>query len=550
MRKWIVLIGLYMLVVGLVVAISNIGDSSTSEAIIDNQSLYKTNDYDIKEIYITILPYTDNSVEYANSFTDLNERFNEDLKVNIIFQEGVNSSLNSNYYGYGLTDSNATMELRGQSSRNDYIKSYKIKLNNNSELWNGDGIINFNKHTSDDISIRNKLSFDYITLIPNLTSMETQFIHLYIKDYSEGTYKQDYVDYGLYTQIENIDDKFLTNHELDPKGTIYKAEYFEFFRYPNNIKLTSSNDYSKDKFEEILEIKTNDNPEKLIDMLEDVNNELIHINDVIEEHFNRENYITWLATNILFGNIDTGSKNFLLYSPSDVKTWYFLPWDNDGTWGFVDKMGVESDIVVSCHEGIANYWGVVLHRRFFENEENVLELTKKVEELSTNIFTEETTQMFLDSYKPIVSNFYYEKPYTLYNSWTKEELDGEWNRLLGIVERNKKKYYISIEKPMPVFMGEPINEGEYIVFMWDESYDLQDDGIQYSIDISDTYLFENIIYHEDGIKDTQHIVNKLPIGTYYWRLFIIDEKGNTQISYNQYALGYHIYYGVQEFFVK
>ncbi len=547
-KKTASIVALFTIGILLIVYTSQ-GEEYLSDPIIDK---YKYSDElpEIKELYITILKAEENSDEYNYTFNEMNEKFEEDIRVEVIFQEGKDGSPKVGLYGYGLTNSNATMELRGQSSRNASIKSYKIKINNDSELWNGEEIINLNKHNYDDIRIRNKLSYDYLALIPNITSLETQFTHLYIKDFSEGDFNQNYIDYGLYTQVENIDNNFLVNHGLDSKGTIYKAEYFEFFRYPDYIKLPSNEDYSKVKFEEILEIKTNDNPEKLIDMLNDVNNELIHINDVIDEHFNRENYITWLATNILIGNIDTGSRNFLLYSPSDIKTWYFLPWDYDGTWGFVDKMGVESDIVVSCHEGIANYWGVVLHRRFFENEQNVLELTKKIEELSTNIFTTENTKMFLDSYKPVVSEFYYEKPYILYQSWTEEEINAEWNRLFGIIERNKEKYYISIENPMPVFMGKPINEGEYFVFIWNNSYDLQGDNIEYSIDISDTYLFDNIIYHAEGIKDTQHIVNNLYPGIYYWRLFITDSRGNTQNSFNQYAVGYHIYYGVQEFYVE
>lgn len=549
MKKWVVLICIFLLGLGFIIVTSINENHSMSEAIVDKY-VYKSNGSEIKEIYITILPYKGDYSEYANNFTDLNERYYSDLKVKIIFQEGENGSINPNNYGYTLTDSNGTMELRGQSSRNDYVKSYKIKLNDDYDMWDGHKVINLNKHCSDDLCIRNKLSLDYISTVSNLSSMKTQFIHLYIKDFSKGDYSQGYEDYGLYTQVENIDDDFLINHGLDTEGTIYKAEFFEFFRYPNNLRLKGSNDYSKEAFEEILEIKTNDNPEKIIEMLDDLNNELIHINDVIDKHFNRENYITWLATNILIGNIDTGSKNFLLYSPSNVKTWYFLPWDCDGTWGFVNKMGEVSDIVVSCHEGVANYWGVVLHRRFLENEQNVQELSEKIEELSSRTFTEETTKMFLTQYWTVVSDFYDEEPYILYNTWTEDELKNEWNRILQIIEENKDKYYLSLEKPMPVFMGEPINEGGYYIFTWNKSYDLQGDSIKYSIEISDSHLFETLIYQAEEIKDTQHVVNNLSPGTYYWRINIIDSDGNTQISFNQYALGYHIYYGIQEFIVN
>lgn len=39
--------------------------------------------------------------------------------------------------------------------------------------------------------------------------MKTRFVHLFVKDYSQGDYSQPYVDYGLYTQSERIDRDYL-----------------------------------------------------------------------------------------------------------------------------------------------------------------------------------------------------------------------------------------------------------------------------------------------------------------------------------------------------
>ena len=45
-------------------------------------------------------------------------------------------------------------------------------------------------------------------------------------------------------------------------------------------------------------------------MLTAVNDTSNDINDVIEEYFNRDNYLTWFAVNILTGNRDTINQNF------------------------------------------------------------------------------------------------------------------------------------------------------------------------------------------------------------------------------------------------
>ena len=68
-----------------------------------------------------------------------------------------------------------------------------------------------------------------------------------------------------------------------------------------------------------------------------MNNEAMPINDVIAKHFDRKNYVTWLAMNMVLDNRDTNSQNFLLYSPRNSATWTFVPWDYDAAWGFYDQ---------------------------------------------------------------------------------------------------------------------------------------------------------------------------------------------------------------------
>ena len=80
-----------------------------------------------------------------------------------------------------------------------------------------------------------------------------------------------------------------------------------------------------------MEIAENADHDKLLEMMEAINDTSADIDDVMNTYFNKENYLTWMATNIIFGNIDAIVNNFLLYSPLNSKTWYFLPWDYDGT---------------------------------------------------------------------------------------------------------------------------------------------------------------------------------------------------------------------------
>lgn len=513
---------------------NNITDNeNVHEGIVDNQKLYENDIIDsVKEIYVTVLPADNFQSEYSYTFEELNAATeftgNRDIKVKIIFQEGNDGSSQIGYFGYGLTSANATMEQKGQSSRNAKQKSYKIRLFKEGGLWNGFEEINLNKSPFDTIRVRNKLSYDYLKIIPNLTSLKTQFVHLYVKDLSEGDYSQDYNDFGLFTQIEDVDKNYLKNHGLDSKGSLYKVEYFEFHRYEDMIKLKSDPDYNKAEFEKILAIKGNNNHEKLIDMLNDVNNGLIHINDVIDEHFDRDNYLTWLAFNILIDNIDTNSKNFCLYSPTDSNKWYFIPWDYDGGWNI---RSFSNSIKPTWWQGISTYWGVTLHRRFFKNDDNIKELSEKIEYLS-QIMTKQKTKEFLDEYRPIVEHFLSKAPDN--ERATFGEVLPEFESIPNVVEESKERYYQSLQNPMPVFMGEPQNMGHLCIFSWTESYDLQGDSISYNIEISDTPIFETIIYSEENITDTEHVVDNLQPGEYYWRLGIVDSQGNKQDPFDYY----------------
>lgn len=511
--------------------------------IIDNYE-YSDEQPLVKEIYITILPSENKFNEYEYTFTGMNENPYEDISLEVIFQEGEHGSLKSDNYGYSLTEANASMEIRGQSSRLKEQKSYRVILDKDVESWDGYKIINLNKHPYDDIRIRNKLSFDYMKNISNITSLSTQFIHLYIKDYTEEDYSQKFIDYGLFTQVEQIDSNYMENHGLNPNGLLYKVENFEFYRYPDKLLLNSDPDYSEENFEVILEIKGDDNHEKLLEMLDAVNNQFININDVIDKYFDRENYLTWLAINILFDNIDTSSRNFFLYSPKGLDRWYFLPWDNDKGWN--TKLHENSRVL--WQQGVSTYWGVVLHKRFFMNEDNINDLTEKIELLSSE-FSKENTKKLINSYLPILEKFLSKEPDNQYIDL--EDVYDELDLIPDVIEDSKERYYESLEKPQPAFMGIPQKVGNYYIFTWTDSYDFQDDLITYDVEISNSPTFEEVIYHEENITDNQYVIADIPSGTYYWRLTINDSSGNKQTAFDYYVDEEDLwYFSIQKFIVN
>ena len=117
-----------------------------------------------------------------------------------LLQVGDESGPKSGEVGYGEDVPNATVQIRGQTSSRYAQKNYKIELKKNKGTWRGQRTINLNKHQTEGMRFRNKLSYDLLKGIPQLMSLRTQFVHLYVRDLSKGD-NAEFQDYGLYTQV-------------------------------------------------------------------------------------------------------------------------------------------------------------------------------------------------------------------------------------------------------------------------------------------------------------------------------------------------------------
>lgn len=502
----------------------------SKDKLVEDKRLYERDEDDsIKSLYITILPKTSGEVVDWYGLNRITDRYSTE-KLDIIFSEGTEDGTGpkEGMFGYGDLEANAKISLRGNTSRNAPQKSYKIKLFDKAGLWQNQRTINLNKHIGDLSRVRNKLSFDLMENIPNLTSLRTQFVHLYVKDLTAGR-KTTYEDYGLYTQIEQPNEMFLKNHWLDPSGNLYKVNFFEFDRYPDQIKSQSNPSYDKEKFETILEIKGREEHDKLIAMLDDVNNVDIPIEEVMEKHFDLDNFLTWTAMNILMDNMDTDANNFYLYSPLNSEKWFILPWDYDGAW----ELQREELSIRPYQAGISNYWGSILHNRYFRNKNNVQQLIDKVEELS-QIINAETVEHQLNKYADVVKPFLFREPDIKYLPGLNTSFEGELQKLKDTPERAKQRFYEDLEKPKPFYMDDVMDNDTELFFSWQISYDLQEDDLFYTVTVARDPLFTDILEEKKDIRQNEFTMKKPKKGKYFWKVTVEDINGNKQISYEMY----------------
>lgn len=502
-----------------------------SQPIIDNKAIYgdDQDDASVEKVYLLILP-TDDSAGHPVTFTDLkavNDQFQAKPILNARLLPSLpNDAVLSNALVLSDLEPNATITLRGQSSILSKEKSYKIRLTDSNETWHGSSSLNLNKHPFDNVRIRNKVAFDLMELLPDLTSLRTRFVRLFVKDLSVAG-NAEFIDYGLYENIEQVGPQFLKDHLLDENGTLYKVNYNEFFRYKDAVKNVDDPAYDVNEFEYYFETKAGHSNKKLIAMLDDVNDMNLDIDQVFDKYFNRDNYFTWLAVNILLGNFDTQERNYFLYSPHDTTTWYFLPWDYDKS--LVGDMAYDADGNLQQLVGIPNYWGVVLHSRMFKKAHNLAELNAKIEQIY-KIFSADAISHIIDKYLPVAEQ-YCLADLLIYLNVDPATFYASIEKIRTIIKENRDEYYSTQEKPMPVFLGEVEKVEGGNLFNWTESYDLQGDRISYTLQIAKDPRFTEIVFERNRIGDTGYVTNLLP-GDYYWRVNIIDSKGNTQRTFD------------------
>ncbi len=525
----------------------------------DNFSLYQNWDYDeVTTMYLTVrsgnaADGTDHTWEEINTYSAF---YYEDLgidryKVEGLLQVGDEKGPVEGELGYGQYVPNAVVQIRGQSSTMNAQKNYRISIYDGKGDWEGQTVINLNKHVSDATRFMNMLCYRLMTQIGGMMSARTKFVHLYVKDETaSGDGLGTFVDYGLYTYVEQINKTYLKNHNLDRNGQLYKVNFFEFYPYEDVIMLKSDADYDLNKFEQYMEIKGNDDHTKLIQMLEDLNNYGKPIEEVFEKWFDEENYFTWLAFQILVGNKDTDARNHFLYSPNNVNKFYFISWDNDGAMreSYVTNFTDWND-GMAYEEGVSKYWGNVLHRRVLQSTEYRQKLDDKINELR-EFLTRERLAEEANRLSSIVEPYLYSMPDIVYARVNRAEYRELMKMLPDEIENNYQRYLQSLEKPMPFFIGTPQMDNGRIKFTWETAYDFDQETIEYTVELCKDYLFENCIYKQEGILIPEAEIVRLPVGQYFLRITAKNSSG-----YEQYAFDYYMgengkQYGVMCFWIS
>lgn len=540
------------------------GKDNTENIGVDEDYVFEDNDYlyendddtSVVTMYLTVSKgnsseNTDHTWDEINSYSvyDYEEMGVERYAVNGLLQVGDENGPLDGEVGYGRKVPNATVTIRGQTSSKLAQKNYKIELKDGNGEWNGQRVINLNKHQSDGLRFRNKLTYDLLEELPGMISLQTQFVHLYVKDETKGG-NAKFVDYGLYTQVEQPNKSFLERHGLDKYGHLYKINHFEFYRYEDIIMKKNEAAYDEKAFEDLLEIKGDDDHSKLIATLTEVNDYSISIEEILEKRFDIDNLASWMAFQILMGNTDTQSRNTLIYSPLNDEKWYFISWDNDASLKRKEHevRGRGTETGWEC--GISNYWGNVLFSRVLKSETFREKLDEKIEQMYQYMSSEKISKM-ANTYASVVKPYVFRSPDKYYCSITSEEYSYICKELPKEIEKNYTLYKESLEKPMPFFIGLSSKQTNGIRFTWDNAYDFKNRDVFYTFELADNYEFKNSIVSEKNIfVPGYEFTGKLKPGQYFIRVTAKNEDNKTQFAFDEYMTKESVsIYGVKSFYV-
>jgi len=368
---------------------------ATSDYVLkDDKSLYNLND--ITEVTVLLLE-VHTAEEY--SLSDLESPdIAENLKLPVVIREGTaQGTVKWEGFGYDAMAPNATIEVKGVPKENRKYHNFKIRLKNVAGRYEGQTIINLKKGYGKPCRAEEKFAFDLFASLPNMMSLRTEFVHVYVKNADAPS--PYYESYGIYTLVEQPDENYFLNRSLDTSANMYQAENFSF-RKEDVLLDISDPDYNKKAFETVLDIKQGTSHTDLLAAIDAVNNRNKDIDEVIEEHFNRDNVFTWMAMNVILGNQDVATKGYLLYKPLMSSVWFFLPANMSETmWAVSQESLMEEGI-----DGCVVFEGNLLYERILKSPENRQELIDRVDELM-QYFSEGTVENLTNQYIVVLSQY-------------------------------------------------------------------------------------------------------------------------------------------------
>lgn len=368
--------------------------------LMENKGIYSIYEDELKHIYLKIQEgYVKETEErftysYLKNYTWSDWQDGTEPFVNVIMTDGTDKeSFTLEGFGFGEMTPNARMTVKGSRNRIQ-SRSYQVKLYERAGLYEGQRTLNFIKNNGDLSRIKIKLGLDLASRFPDAASLRTEFVRLFVYDTTEGGILK-WVDQGVYTLVEQPNKAYLSSHGLDENGTLYRAEDFAFENEDSLLPMDHPS-YNNTAFEELLAIREAENHDKILEVLDVLERQEVSMEEILSLYFEEENLLTYAAWSVMMHNVEAGTKDYLIYSPKNSKTFYFI-FENFRN-AFEEEM-----------KGYGFLLNNKVFRLYLEEEDNRIKLMNKVKELR-GILTDDLLNDTVYKYKQEILSSLYSMP--------------------------------------------------------------------------------------------------------------------------------------------
>jgi CotH kinase protein/Secretion system C-terminal sorting domain len=249
-----------------------------------------------------------------------NVLYDNNIKADFTFDDGITKD----------TVKNIGFRLRGNTSRSAQKKSFKIKFNayTKGKKYQGVKEINLNGNHNDPTMVREKLYYDVWNRF-GMPQRRVSFVNVYLNNSL----------YGLYTNVEELDDDWLKKVLKTDTGNLYKCTYPADLKYINDNPATyKALNNSTTTGGRVYDLKTNetiDDYTNLVKFIKTLN--LVGLTDAqAYSVLNVNDFLKALAIEVNCGHWDDyayNRNNYFLYDNPLTGKFDFISYDADNTFG-------------------------------------------------------------------------------------------------------------------------------------------------------------------------------------------------------------------------
>ncbi len=247
------------------------------------------------------------------------------------------------------------MRLHGGSSRTFPKKSFRLNLNKDQALADGRRKLVLRAEYVDKSALRNFAAYEVVRHATWLPASRLTYVHLRLN----STY------YGVMLHPDRVDSHFLTDHGLNPEGSLYEADppFVKSVPGGNLTVVKPASDYK-------VIYQQHHGALDYVDLIELIEVVLQLPDAAFEANVDRvvkvDDVLVFLAMSAVIQNQDWVKKNYYLYrDPTAVDArWTVIPWDLDLTLGhlwteekdvFDEQIFIDGSPYVGMNEGYLFY---------------------------------------------------------------------------------------------------------------------------------------------------------------------------------------------------